>query len=180
MAKNMFEEVATKHQKEELTRKRILNRIKSNDIAGAQKLAAPYLKKLSEIKAFNKPLPTGWVRISQALCTLDINQYGVAKGQTAEEEMEINDNSWIAMACKLINTRLQGIKKSLIPASMAIALMAQVLQPLTAKADKSTPESLSQETIMLLVLKQLLDQPRYVELKNRDSKKETLKGISIE
>jgi len=136
MVRNLFEEVALAQQKEELTRIRIYAKIKAKDIKGAHKLAKPYLKKISERKNNGEVIPTGWVKIAQTFCAIDIEKYGIDGTQESNTSREYpKENTWIEVALNIAISRLRGLMKSIVPASMAIALIAQVLQPMVSKAE---------------------------------------------
>jgi hypothetical protein len=130
MTKNIFEELAVAQHKEELARIKILSRIKSGDIKGAHRIAKPYLERLSQ-RGTGGPIPTGWLKISKTLCAVDIQTHGInntEKGNFPKEE------SWLNTALEIISSRTKGLIKALVPASMAIALMVQVLGPTVVTA----------------------------------------------
>lgn len=125
MPKNIFEELAITQHKEELARIKILSRIKAGDIKGAHRIAKPYLEKLSQI-GNNKPIPTGWLKISKTLCALDIQNHGVSN---LEMESFPGQSSWINTALEIVSNRTKGLIKALVPASMALALLVQAFGP---------------------------------------------------
>jgi hypothetical protein len=129
MPKNIFEELAIAQHKEELARIKILSRIKSGDIKGAHRIAKPYLERLSQRN--NEPVPTGWLKISKILCAVDIQTHGVNNTEGGSFPKE---ESWLSTALEIISNRAKGLIKALVPATMAIALMVQVLGPTAVAA----------------------------------------------
>jgi hypothetical protein len=134
--KNLFEETAVKQQKEELVRIKILSRIKGGNLKGAYKLARPYLEELSRQGQEGRPTPLGWVRISQTLCAYDMKSHGISR--TNKGDIFPSASTWVGTAYEIACERLKGAIKALVPASMAIALIAQALQPIPLKAQNPT------------------------------------------
>lgn len=144
MPKTIFEELAIAQQKEELARIKILARIKAGDIKGAHSIAKPYLEKLSQ-GGSNQKIPTGWVNIAKTLCAVDIQKHGVNKTEMGSFPKE---QAWLDTALEIIFNRAKGFLKALVPTTMAIALMTQVLGPTPINADQASilATSLTQAT----------------------------------
>jgi len=145
MVKNLFEDLAAEQKKEQLTKIRVIAKLKNNDVKGAHRLAKPYLEKIKEGLSYGEVIPPCWLRISQALCAGDISKYGISQGKTTRTT---TDKNWIEVAYKIVCQRLEGIKEALVPASIAMALLTQVLQPLNANAQGpsaygATPDQLT-------------------------------------
>lgn len=152
MHKNFFENLAVEQNTENLTRIKILARIKANNLKGAQQLAKPYLQKIAISKLERNSIPSGWIKISQLLCALDIEQNGITQAAIQPEKPDAR--AWINTALEIIVKRFKGIKKSLVPASLAIALVAltgQILQPINASAQNPRHSANPPDQILLSI-----------------------------
>lgn len=162
MPRNIFEELVITQQKEELARIKILSRIKSGDIKGAHRIAKPYLEKIAQ-RSPNEPIPTGWLAISKTLCAVDICKHGTINTHNSNAITSPKEDSWLHTALEIISNRAKGFIKALVPATLAIALIAQALQilnPTTAEAVVTPNSEDPHNTIANTVITKELEQEK--------------------
>jgi hypothetical protein len=148
MPKNLFEEIAIEQEREQLAKMKIIAKLKSNDLKGAHKLAKPYLEKINERIKYGGNIPTGWIKISQALCACDVQKNGIVKDKNQNLE-EPDSGGWIRVGYRIVVERLRGATKSLVPATLALALVTMVLQPIVTKAETPTSYGIIPNSIVL-------------------------------
>jgi hypothetical protein len=130
--KDLLRQASIEQSREELIRLRIVALIRAGKIKEAHKLARPYLKTIETRNKMGYPTPTGWIHISKCLCTQDLESYGLSKENSSAQAPSAS--TWVHKAMEIVESRLQGIRRALVPASLALALVAQVIHPTRADA----------------------------------------------
>jgi hypothetical protein len=119
--KNHFSE---EQYKDGLLRMRVWVKLTGGDVKGAHKLAKLGLEKALEQEAKLGGIAPSWVKLSQALCAKDVQEYGAVAPSVGSVSKEApTEKTWVEKALEVVGQRLKGVKNSLVSASMAIALL---------------------------------------------------------